>query len=293
MSDEQNLAWIVSTLRKLHGITLQELASQNGVERPNMSAWFGGRRPKVLSKAKQHRLAEFLGWRFDQLIASHVHMWKVATTEDLALLAEFLRRTINPENQRLVITRCGIGNSLVGLLLFIATKDGEGVLIRVRRASEIQVSAQGLIQALGFGEVTSSWRIENHEYEACWRDESLAIQVADYLPHLPDDGKTASALDYASSAWRDGADGNEDANEYYYSHPENEYLKSLMPELSTPDDRAGLHDEAQYPPTSKEDWLNSRSHELWMEFAWKCASEGFSVQDALRWKEQALKNVRK
>ena len=261
------LAEIAQTLRTLRGLTTTELARQLQLDRPNLSAWFGGR-PQVLSEANELKICAHLGWRFDQLITSHVHMWRLASEQELKLLQPFLKRIAGSPQHRLVIEAAGFEGTLVGHLLYVAQQDAEGTLIRLRRASQTKLSIEAMTTALCFGEKAPGRSITKDEYEALWIDESASLPLEDYVArYLPDDG-TTSALNYASRGRT-----TESLSERSRQHVPND-----------------MDDDAHSYVSPDSPFLRTLAHKTaWLKFASRCEVEGFSVQDAMRWKAEALK----
>ena len=287
------LAEIALYLRTLRGITTTNLAEQMNLDRPNLSAWFGGR-PRVLSEANELKICAHLGWRFEHLSCAHVHMWRIAAAHDVELLLALLTKIAGTAKQRLIIKPIGFENTLAGHLLFVAQQGGEGTLIRLRRAGQLCLDIRSTIQTLGFGEIAPSHQMSDAEYGAIWRDESVIIRTNDYVERfLPDDG-TASALEFDSRDWsteamversRSEAEDEGGPNWVMPGGP----LESLIGQQHEVPQSASDEPEDFDPPTDREDWQRSKSCQYWLEFAWQCVSEGFSVQDAEHWKAQALK----
>ena len=305
MTDQPSLAWIVSTLRKLRGVTLHELASSNGVERPNMSAWFAGRE-KVISRAKQQRLSEFVGWRFEQLSTGQVHIWTLEEAEDLALMLSFLSQTIKPTQQKLVLMPTLISNALAGFRLFVVTQHGDFALVLVRRAYyHLQLDAAAIIQALGFGELASSRKIGEEEYEALWREASPVISVDDYLQRFLAE-PAAGALDGGASAVEGGETMPGDQTLAFLWHrppsPASASASASAPHAN-PDSRYpgdGLEDEPLMPPHALSE--EHRPHisrpddeaisifnydAKWERLMWACNKAGITSEEVQRMIEQA------
>lgn len=239
ISEEPDLALVADLLRKLKQLTVAELARRAEVNRPTLTIWLAGRK-KVLSRERQERVCDRLGWRYGNLMSSRIHTWVIRERDDILDLQK-AARLLFPQGSilRNSVAYDKVQDRKIGNLLFVVPPEGNIMLIRVRldlpEALNKSLKLGKLLGAHG----SLTYELRDDEYDKIWLKDELDLTPRDYLYWYHRDQDLSTGLDRDSTVWR---------NDLPVENPNEEEISFLAEEMVFPPCReitaADLEEEA-------------------------------------------------